>query len=103
MTFLTPKNNSEANNGDVNPSPYNTSVTWMVESVFIEIYSLLAHRIQGLGWTLTDFWQCDTWTTSKLYCMELELIEEEDRKFNESEDDQQDSDEMRDLYEEMYS
>ena len=63
----------------------------------------MAHRIEGLGWSLNDFWQCDTWTTSKLYCMELELIEEEDRKLNESEDDQHDSQEARDLYEEMYS
>ena len=52
----------------------------MIESFFIEIYSLLAHRIKGLGWSLDDFWKCDTWTTSKLYCMELELIKEEDKK-----------------------
>lgn len=73
-----------------------------MESFFIDIYFLLAHRIKGLGWSLTDFWQCDTWTTSKLYCMELNVMEEEERTLNESEDDLQDSPEMRDLYEEMF-
>lgn len=83
-------------------SPYNTSPTWAIESVFIDIYFLLAHRIKGLGWSLTDFWSCDTWTTSKLYCMELNLIEEEEKHFNENEDDKHDSEEMKDLYAEMY-
>lgn len=76
---------------------------WAVESFFIEIYSLLAHRIKGLGWSLTDFWQCDTWTTSKLYCMELELIEEEDKQLNSNKDEIHDSEEMKELYAEMYS
>ena len=62
----------------------------------------MAHRIKGLGWSLTDFWQCDTWTTSKLYCMELELIAEEDKKLKEGTDEAEDSEEMVDLYEEMY-
>ena len=75
---------------------------WAVESFFIEIYSLLAHRIKGLGWSLTDFWQCDTWTTSKLYCMELELIEEEDKQLNSNKDEIHDSEEMKDLYAEMW-
>lgn len=63
---------------------------------------MLAHRIKGLGWTLTDFMQCDTWTVSKLYCMECDLIEEEDRQMNAHEDEKEDSSEMRDLYEDMY-
>lgn len=83
-------------------SPYKSSPTWAIESFFIDVYFLLAHRIKGLGWSLNDFWQTDTWTTSKLYCMELGVIEEEDRQMNESEDDKQDSSNMRDLYEEMY-
>ena len=83
-------------------SPYKSSPTWAVESFFIEVYFLLAHRIKGLGWSLKDFWACDTWTTSKLYCMEQELIEEEQRELNESEDDRKDSKEARDLMVEMY-
>lgn len=74
----------------------------MIESIFIDIYFLLAHRVKGLGWSLKDFWECDTWTTAKLYCMELNLIAEEERKLNESKDEANDSEEMRDLYEEMY-
>lgn len=46
--------------------------------------------------------QCDTWTVSKLYCMECDLIEEEDRQMNAHEDEKEDSSEMRDLYEDMY-
>ncbi len=69
----------------------------------LDIYFLLAHRVKGLGWSLTDFWKTDTWVTSKFYCMELNLIEEEERKLNESKDEENDSDEMRDLYEEMYN
>ncbi len=102
LTFSNHKEKSEVNQEETTLSPYRTSPKWVIESFFIDIYFLLAHRIKGLGWSLTDFWQTDTWTTSKLYCMELDLIEEEDRAINESEDDQQDSKEMRDLYEEMF-
>lgn len=83
-------------------SPYKSSPTWMVESVFIDIYFLLAHRIKGLGWSLNDFWQCDTWTTSKLYCMELDVISEEEKALNEGTDEANDSDDMKDLMEVMY-
>ena len=100
QTFLTRK--EDYSNSEETLSPYRTSPTWAIESFFIEIYSLLAHRIKGLGWSLRDFWECDTWTTSKLYCMELDLIDEEERQFSESEDDRQDSSDMRDLYSEMY-
>ena len=101
LTFL----NRKENNSDVNVktlSPYRTSPKWAIESAFIEIYSLLAHRIKGLGWSLQEFWECDTWTTSKLYCMELDLIDEEEAKMNESEDEKHDSEEMKDLMTEMY-
>lgn len=101
-TFSNHKKNSEANDGPQTLSPYRTSPKWAIESFFIEIYSLLAHRIKGLGWSLKDFWECDTWTTSKLYCMELELIKEEDKKLKEGTDEADDSEEMVDLYEEMY-
>ena len=81
-----------------------TSATWAIESFFIEMYSLLAHRIKGLGWSLKDFYECDTWTTSKLYCMELYLIDKEDEELNKgkSTDEVHDSEEMKDLYEEMF-
>lgn len=104
LTFSNHKKNLEANQTDETQtlSPYKTSMTWAIESFFIEIYSVLAHRIKGLGWSLKEFWECDTWTTSKLYCMELELINEEDKKLKEGTDEANDSEEMVDLYEEMY-
>ena len=73
-----------------------------MESFFLDIYSLLVHRIKGLGLSLSDFWQWDTWTTSKFYCMELELIEKEEEALNDDEDSKHDSEEMKDLYEEMW-
>ena len=68
----------------------------------LEEYFLLVRRIQDIGLSIDQYWEMDTWTTSKLYCMELDLIDEEERQFSESEDDRQDSSDMRDLYSEMY-
>lgn len=51
---------------------------------------------------MSDFWECDTWTTSKLYCMELDLIEDEERELNKGKDEEHDSKDMVDLYSEMY-
>lgn len=97
------KKNSEANNNETQtPSPYKNSVTWAMESFFLDIYSLLVHRIKGLGLSLSDFWQWDTWTTSKMYCMELDLIEAEEEALNDDKDSKQDSEDMKDLYEEMW-
>ena len=98
--FLKKENNQS--NDEIKLSPYNTSPTWAIESFFIDIYFLLAHRIKGLGWSLKDFWACDTWTTSKLYCMELNVIDEEEKSLNENHDEERDSDEMKDLMVEMY-
>lgn len=83
-------------------SPYKTSPTWAIESFFIEVYFLLAHRIEGLGWSLSDFWACDTWTTSKLYCMELDLIAKEEKELNKDKEEYHDDEEVVDLYKEMY-
>lgn len=83
-------------------SPYQTSLKWAMESFFLDIYFLLCHRIKGLGLTLSDFWQWDTWTTSKIYCMELDLIDEENDTLNDDEDSKQDSSDMKELYEEMW-
>lgn len=98
--FLKKENN--LTDDEIKLSPYNTSPTWAIESFFIDIYFLLAHRIKGLGWSLSDFWACDTWTTSKLYCMELNVIDEEEKSLNENTDEAKDSDEMKDLMVEMY-
>jgi hypothetical protein len=63
---------------------------------------LLVHRIKGLGLSLRDFWEWDTWTTSKMYCMELDLIDAEEEAMNNDTDSKQDSEDMKDLYEEMW-
>ena len=103
-TFSNHRKNFENNDNKETLSPYKSSPTWAIESFFIDIYSLLAHRIKGLGWSLSEFWKCDTWTTSKLYCMELDLIEEEEKAWNNNNntDEVNDSDEMKDLYLEMW-
>lgn len=80
----------------------NTSPLWAIQSSLLEIYLLLVHRIQGLGWSLNDFWEADTWTTSKLYCRELDLITEEDKQLNGDKEEYHDSEEVVDLFEEMY-
>ena len=89
-------------NDNVTLSPYQSSSVWAIESFFIEVYFLLAHRIKGLGWSLEEFWSCDTWTTSKLYCMESNLMDKEEQEINGDKEEIQDSDEMKDLYVEMY-
>ena len=61
-------------------TPMMKSRSWTVERGLLDIYILLVHRIQGLGWSLDDFWAADTWTTSLLYCMELQLIDEEEKE-----------------------
>ena len=79
-----------------------TSRAWAIESALLDIYSLLVHRIKGLGWSLCDFWEADTWTTSKLYLMELDIIDIEDEEFNKDKEEVHDSEDMKDLYSEMY-
>ena len=46
--------------------------------------------------------ECDTWTTSKLYCMECDVIEEEEQGIKGDSEEIHDSEEMKDLYAEMY-
>lgn len=81
------------------------SSAWAIESFLIEIYAVLVHRIKGIGWTLKDFMEMDTWVTSKLYCMELDLIDEEDRELNKDKNDptRQNNPEVEELAEEMFN
>jgi len=79
-------------------------MAWAIESFFIEIYSVLVHRIKGIGWTIDDFMKMDTWVTSKLYCMELDLIDQEEKELNKDKNDPtlQNNPEVEELYEEMF-
>ena len=80
----------------------NTSMAWAIESSFLDIYFLLVHRIEGLGLSLNDFWAMDTWTTSRLYCLELDLIDKEEKELNKDKPESQNSDEVKEVYEEMF-
>lgn len=74
----------------------------------LSIYLTLVHRIEGIGLSLNDFWEMDTWTTSMFYLTELALIEEEKKaskkgsKFSSNEYEVEENEEVRDLYEEMF-
>lgn len=48
----------------------------------LEEYFLLVRRIQGIGLSVADYWELDTWTTSKLVDMERKIIEEEQKEYN---------------------
>ena len=45
----------------------------------IEDYFLLVRRIQGIGLSIDQYWEMDTWTTAKLLSMEREIIKEEQK------------------------
>ena len=89
---------------DIKLTPMNTSRAWQLEANLLMIYSLLSHRIKGLGWSLSDFWEADTWTTSHLYCMELDIIEEEEKELNNGKEkpEKSNDEEVEDLYSEMF-
>ncbi|MCF0115970.1 MAG: hypothetical protein HUJ56_11500 [Erysipelotrichaceae bacterium] len=55
---------------------------WQIEETMLDVYLLLVHRIEGFGLSLKEFWETDTWTISKFYCTELELIEKEEKEYN---------------------
>lgn len=92
------------NEDNIVRTPMNTSKVWAIENSLLEMYSLLVHRIKGLGWSLKDFWEADTWTTSKLYLMELELIDAEEREMKGKSPDKSkyNNPEMNNLYDEMF-
>lgn len=72
----------------------------------LEEYFLLVRRITGIGLSIKDYWELDTWTTAKLLDMERKIIEEEQREYNKSnnvyeERPQGNSEEMNDLVDMM--
>ena len=99
------KNNNPLEMENEEITPYSTSPTWFIQQGMLNIYLLLTHRIKGLGWNLEDFWNADTWTTSFLYCTEMDLIEEEDKAFKKSSGDPtaENAKEVEELVEEMYA
>lgn len=61
-------------------TPRDKSRVWAIEEPLIDMYSLLVHRIEGIGLSLQDFWKMDTWILSKLYLTEIYLIEREEKQ-----------------------
>ena len=45
----------------------------------LEDYFLLVRRIPGISLSIDDFWNLDTWTTSKLLDLEKSIIREEQK------------------------
>ena len=82
----------------------NTDAIWVIEEPLIDVYNLLVHRINGINLSLNDFWKRDTWILSKIYLTELELIKQEEKEFKgKSDPTDENSDEMTDLYTEMFT
>lgn len=72
----------------------------------LEEYFLLVRRIQGIGLSIDQYWEMDTWTTSKLLRMEEKIIEEEQKQYNKDnkvyeERPDGNSEEMNNLVDEM--
>ena len=47
----------------------------------IEEYFILVRRIEGIGLSIDDYWEMDTWTTAKLLSMERKIMEEEAKEY----------------------
>ena len=80
--------------------------SWIIEELMLEEYFLLVRRIQGIGLSVEDYWNMDTWTTSKLLNMERKIIEEEQKEYDKDKKEYKErpdnnSDEMNDLMDEM--
>ena len=82
-------------------------LSWVIEEAMLEEYFLLVRRIQGIGLSVEDYWQLDTWTTAKLLSMEKRIIEEEQKAYSDKEEYVErpdgNSEEMNRLMDEMMS
>ena len=71
----------------------------------LEEYFLLVRRIQGIGLSVKEYWELDTWTTSKLITMEKAIIDEEAKQYSDKKEYNErpdgNSEEMNDLVDEM--
>lgn len=86
-------------------TPMESDYVWHIEQFMLEIYLLLVHRVKGIGLSLNDFWEMDTWTLSMLYLAELDIIDEENKKSGNKDSYEKsihNNPEMEDLFEEMF-
>lgn len=78
-----------------------------LEEVMLEHYFLLVRRIPGISLSPKDFWELDTFTTTKLLELELEVIKKDEKEYKKakgetvSEPRETNSPVMIDLAEEM--
>ena len=77
-----------------------------MEEMMLEEYFLLVRRIQGIGLSIKDYWELDTWTTAKLLDLEKRIIEEEQKEYKKNNNEYVErptgnSDEMNALVDEM--
>ena len=61
-------------------------LSWVIEEAMLEEYFLLVRRIQGIGLSVEDYWNLDTFTTAKLLSMEKRIIEEEQKAYSDKEE-----------------
>ena len=82
-------------------------LSWVIEEAMLEEYFLLVRRIQGIGLSVEDYWNLDTFTTAKLLSMERKIIEEEQKAYSDKEEYVErpdgNSEEMNRLMDEMMS
>lgn len=57
-------------------------LSWLIEESQLEEYFLLVRRIGGIGLSIKEYWELDTWTTAKLLDMEKKIIDEEQKEYN---------------------
>jgi len=80
-------------------------LSWQIEEVMLEEYFLLVRRIKGISLSVKDYWELDTWTTSKLLSMERRIMEEEAKEYGGKSQYEErpdgNSDEMNDLVDMM--
>lgn len=50
----------------------------------LEDYFLLVRRIDGIGLSLHDYWEMDSWSTAFLLCTERVIIEKEQEEYDKS-------------------
>lgn len=72
----------------------------------LEEYFLLVRRVSGLGLSINEYWELDTWTTAKLLDMEKQIIEKEQEEYSKNKNEYVErpdgnSDEMNDLMDEL--
>ena len=71
----------------------------------LEEYFLLVRRIPGIAISVDDYWEMDTWTTSKLLTMEKRIMDEEQKQFSNKKEYVErpdgNSEEINDLVDEM--